>query len=235
MMFLWLSPDPHLELIHVFSSSEPGSLLLTVQSKRPSASCPKCKKITSRIHSRYARITDHTGTPCQRQPVELQLLSRKWFYDKSECSVMIFTERYEGIPANGRRTFRAEDLLRKIVFSTSWLAAEKVAHAAHIPLSHDALLVIVHRAEIIRRCHPFLGLDDFAFKKGHTYGTMICDLQTHKPLCTPARSSAGNRYSMARNESVCSSGQPGRLHRLSPRDYRSWSIYQANLWSVSFY
>ncbi|WP_422785234.1 transposase family protein [Sporosarcina globispora] len=70
MMVLWLSPDSHLELIHVSSSSDSDSLLLTVQSTRSSASCPKCKKITSRIHSRYVRnIQDLL---ISGQPVELQ-------------------------------------------------------------------------------------------------------------------------------------------------------------------
>jgi transposase len=34
----------------------------------------------------------------------------------------------------------------------------------------------------LSRCLPFLGLDDFAFKKGHTYGTLICDLKSHLPI-----------------------------------------------------
>ncbi|MBO0962845.1 transposase [Neobacillus sp. MM2021_6] len=29
---------------------------------------------------------------------------------------------------------------------------------------------------------PFVGIDDFAFLKGHTYGTIICDLTTHQPV-----------------------------------------------------
>ena len=64
-------------------------------------------------------------------------------------------QRYEGISANGRRTFRAEELLRKIAFSTSCLAAEKVAHAAHIPISHDTLLAIVRRTALNPEVSPF--------------------------------------------------------------------------------
>ncbi|MEC1723077.1 transposase [Schinkia azotoformans] len=33
-----------------------------------------------------------------------------------------------------------------------------------------------------RKYLPFVGIDDFAFCKGHTYGTLICDLQSKFPL-----------------------------------------------------
>lgn len=33
-----------------------------------------------------------------------------------------------------------------------------------------------------RRFLPFVGIDDFAFCKGHTYGTLICNLQSNAPL-----------------------------------------------------
>lgn len=29
---------------------------------------------------------------------------------------------------------------------------------------------------------PFVGIDDFAFRKGRTYGSLIYDLQSHMPL-----------------------------------------------------
>ena len=38
------------------------------------------------------------------------------------------------------------------------------------------------KRRFIKRCPPFIGIDDFAFRKGHSYGTIICDLSTHKPV-----------------------------------------------------
>ncbi|WP_181186179.1 transposase [Alkalicoccus urumqiensis] len=33
-----------------------------------------------------------------------------------------------------------------------------------------------------KRAAPFVGMDDFAWKKGHRYGLLICDARTHQPI-----------------------------------------------------
>ncbi|TCI46215.1 transposase [Exiguobacterium sp. SH3S2] len=38
------------------------------------------------------------------------------------------------------------------------------------------------RQASMRRRAPFVGIDDFSLKKGHTYGTIICDLRTGRPI-----------------------------------------------------
>ncbi|WP_243458285.1 hypothetical protein [Sporosarcina sp. Te-1] len=95
--------------------------------------------------------------PFNGRPVELLVLSRKCFCVHADCSVKVFTERFEGLSPNRRRTKRAEDILRKIAFSTSCLTAEKIAHAIHLPASHDALLSLIYRTEITPEVSPFPG------------------------------------------------------------------------------
>ncbi|MBT2738392.1 hypothetical protein J7E66_27420, partial [Bacillus sp. ISL-7] len=65
---------------------------------------------------------------------------------------------------------------------TGSLSAEKVARSSHIPVSHDTLLTLFHHTDIESVVFPFVDLDDFSFHKGHTYGTLICDLQSKTPL-----------------------------------------------------
>ncbi|MBO0588354.1 MULTISPECIES: transposase [unclassified Sporosarcina] len=177
-MIPWSAPDPHLELIHV--SSVGNSLLITVKSNRSSARCPQCHARCNNVHSRYTRSVQ--DLPISDQTVYLIIIANKWFCTHANCSIKIFAERFEGISTNGKRTNRTIDVLRKMAFSSSCLAAEKVALAAHIPVSHDTLLSIIKRTNISPKVSPFLGLDYFAFKKGHTYGTLICDLRSHEPL-----------------------------------------------------
>lgn len=149
--FAWSPPDSVLELIHVSPVGE--TLQLLIKSKRTSSTCPTCDHSSCRVHSRYTRKVQ--DLPISGHPVDLLILTRKWFCDQQDCPVTIFTERYEGISANRRRTVRTEQALQKIAFSTSCLAAEKVAHSVHIPVSHDALLSLIHRTEITPSVSPF--------------------------------------------------------------------------------
>ncbi|WP_324656817.1 transposase family protein [Bacillus cereus] len=100
-------------------------LRLTVKSVKYSQPCPNCNHVSFRPHSRYTRLIQ--DLPLTNQPVKLLLISHKWFCDSPTCLVKVFTKRYDWLAPNGRRTIRAEEVLRKIAFSTSCLAGEKVA------------------------------------------------------------------------------------------------------------
>lgn len=149
----WTPPDTFMELLHVEAASEITRLI--VESTRSSSCCPTCSRSSNRSHSRYTRKVQ--DEPYNGRPVELLILSRKWFCEYEDCPVKIFTERFDGLSPNRRRTQRAEYILRKIAFSTSCLTAEKIAHAIHMPISHDALLALIYRTDIISEVSPFPG------------------------------------------------------------------------------
>ncbi|MBD5799225.1 transposase [Bacillus pseudomycoides] len=147
----WSAPDLFLELMDVYQMNH--HLRLTVKSNHTSANCPSCSHTSSRSHSRYTRpIQD---LPVMDQSMTLLFVSHKWFCDNPPCYIKVFTERYDWLAPNGRRALRAEKNLRKIVFSTSCLAGEKVARAVHLPVSHDVLLTIVHKTNIDTKVSPF--------------------------------------------------------------------------------
>jgi hypothetical protein len=96
-----------------------------------------------------------SGSSYQWSACRLLLLTKRFFCDKPDCPVKIFTERFEWLSANGRRTLRTEEVLRKMAFLTSCLTAEKVARSAHIPVSHDTLLSLIHCTDIKSEVSPF--------------------------------------------------------------------------------
>lgn len=153
MTLSWSPPDPFMELVYV--STVDDTLHLIVKSIRSFSSCSVCSTTSFRPHSQYTRKVQ--DLPISEHPVQLLILTRKWFCDNPDCHVKIFTERFEGLSSNGRRTIRAENVLRKIAFSTSCLAAERVAHAVHIPVSHDTLLNLIRKTDITPTVSPFRG------------------------------------------------------------------------------
>ncbi|WP_161568870.1 transposase [Exiguobacterium sp. SH5S13] len=60
--------------------------------------------------------------------------------------------------------------------------AERVTTVLGFRISHDTLLRVLRRVPIPNHCAEIIGIDDFAFKKGHRYGTIICDAITHRPV-----------------------------------------------------
>ncbi|MEH6892123.1 transposase family protein [Bacillus sp. JJ864] len=134
-------------------SQNDNHLLFTVRSTNTSACCPTCKQVALRPHSRYTRLIQ--DLPISNESVTILLISKKWFCDNPMCTVKVFTERYEWLAPNSRRTLRVEEVLRKIAFSTSCLAAEKIAHALQLPVSHDVLLTIIHKTDIKPEVSPF--------------------------------------------------------------------------------
>ncbi len=149
----WSSPDPDLELMQIYPTNE--SLLITLKGNRTSSTCPSCSKKSSRIHSHYTRKVQ--DLPIGEKSCELLILSRRWFCDNPDCTVKIFTERFDWLSSNGRRTKRTEEVLRKMAFSTSCLSAERLAKSAHIPVSHDTLLDLIHQTVIESEVSPFRG------------------------------------------------------------------------------
>lgn len=134
-------------------TSTDSSLFLVVKRSSACASCPGCLTLSHRKHSQYSRKVQ--DLPIGSKSVKLLLITRKWFCEEPECTVKIFTERYDWLSPNGRRTARAEEVLRTLAFATSCLSAEKVAQSIHLPVSDDTLLNLVRKTHIEPEVSPF--------------------------------------------------------------------------------
>src|SRR5216684_4604286 len=157
-------------------------LVVHVACRLPTACCPLCHLPSDRIHGHYGRTV--TDLPCAGRRVILALSVRKFVCGTPACQRQIFTERLPDlVQSYARITNRLRDALVALGLAASAEVSERLAPLLGMLVSAPTLL---RRLRAVA-CPPpksvrILGVDDWAWKKGQTYGTLLVDLELRKPI-----------------------------------------------------
>ena len=175
-----LLPDEHL-LVCVSAERLPRGYRLELAGAAMGCACPKCGVVSARVHARYVRRV--RDLPVQGQRVIIRLQARKFLCDNRECARRVFCERFgDAIRPFARMTDRLEAALQTMVLLMSATTAERIGRMLGYPGSASTLLRCAHRYEPPGALASRVGVDDFAFKRGRTYGTIIVDLTSNRPI-----------------------------------------------------
>ena len=85
-------------------------------------------------------------------------------------------------PRAARRTSRLERIVHHLGIALGGRPAASLARRLMLPVSRDTLLRVVRRRAAPTGSAPVtvIGIDDFAWKRGQRYGTLVCDLEQRR-------------------------------------------------------
>ena len=162
--------------------TSPLGVSINLRATRKSANCPECLKRSSSVHSCRRRRIQHL--PCSGQTLYLTFAVRHWYCRNSACSRKIFAESL--VPFAGSRQQSSEalqNLQHQLGLIAGGEAGKRAATATGIQTSADTLLRrVVQASEPVQTVTPHVGIDEWAWHRGHRYGTLIVNLDTHRPL-----------------------------------------------------
>ena len=175
---------PEKDLMITDIDQQSDKIIIQMKSTSSSCKCPKCNHITQKYHGTYTRKVQ--DLPILGKSVQLEICSHEYACLNDECEVISISETFDGFLNNySRMTERCVDFICTLALETSCEGCARVCRTLGIKTSGDTVIrLLLKRYESLPQpeVSDVIGVDDFAYKKRHTYGTIIVNEKTHEPI-----------------------------------------------------
>jgi len=161
-----------------------ADLVLTIHivATAKSSTCPLCTQAAMRVRSYYTRLI--ADVPCGGHQVQSIFHVRKFRCETADCPRQVFTERLAPfLEPWAKMTTRLSKTIETIGLTTCGELGARFAPHLGIQTSPTTIL---RRTMALPTCPPEqvsqLGIDDWSFRRGRKFGTILVNLVMHKVI-----------------------------------------------------
>jgi len=160
----------------------PAGITITCEGAAKEARCPVCGSVSRRRHSSYTRLL--MDVPADGRTVSILLSVRRFRCVHRQGRRRLFAERFpQLVRSYARSTERLDALLTRIGVFLGGEGGARLCEELCVPVSPDTILRLLYRMELTPAGElRVVGIDDWAWRKGHQYGTIVCDLETGRTV-----------------------------------------------------
>lgn len=163
---------------------ETSRIKIRLKSVTTTCQCPVCQQVSEQYHGTYIRKVQ--DLPILGKQVQLEINAHEYRCSNPSCEVVTIAETYDGFLNHySRMTERCAAFISTLALETSCEGCARICKEMGIHISGDSvirLLIKRYEQQSPPECSSVIGIDDFAYKKRNTYGTIIVDEKTHNPI-----------------------------------------------------
>ena len=194
-MVLQIVPSPSLSLIpralrvlRVLAVAD--RVTIEADPSRSVAECPTCGSASWRVHSNYMRKL--RDLPSHGRGVMIHVSARRFRCLNEGCARKTFAERLDDAVVSARRTKRLGDLQRYLRLARGSEAGTRLAERVAVPISAYTCCEMASAVscESPAATPRVLAVDDWAWRHGHRYGTILVDLERNEVVDLSGRRQA---------------------------------------------